>query len=100
MKLQTIKDGYQRITLGAGENKKSYLIQRLVAETFIPNPDNLPEVHHTVLKKTKTSCMHVYETRAYVMAFYSGEPLDRCLVTQFSREQCNHVRTCFDHVYT
>ena len=46
MKLQTIKDGYQRITLGAGENKKSYLIQRLVAETFIPNPDNLPEVHH------------------------------------------------------
>ncbi|KAA6384531.1 MAG: hypothetical protein EZS28_019941 [Streblomastix strix] len=34
--------GYYRITL----NKKQYLLHRLIAQNFIPNPDNLNEVDH------------------------------------------------------
>ena len=34
--------GYTRI----GVDKKTYRIHRLVAEAFIPNPNNLPEVNH------------------------------------------------------
>ena len=34
--------GYLQIKLRG----KSYKIHRLVAETFIPNPDNLPQVNH------------------------------------------------------
>jgi hypothetical protein len=40
--------GYTRI----GVDKKTYRIHRLVAEAFIPNPDNLPEVNH--INKIKT----------------------------------------------
>ena len=44
-----IKDtGYYQITLSLGgrSKKHTFKIHRLVAEQFIPNPDNLPQVNH------------------------------------------------------
>ncbi len=38
--------GYPKVTLGKDGEQKTYLIHVLVAQTFIPNPDNLPVVHH------------------------------------------------------
>lgn len=38
--------GYECIKLTALKSNKHRLIHRLVAETFIPNPDNKPEVNH------------------------------------------------------
>ena len=40
------KNGYLRICLFKNGNKKTYSIHRLVAQAFIPNPNNLPEVNH------------------------------------------------------
>jgi hypothetical protein len=40
------KGGYQRIVLNVNGGKVSKLIHRLVAETYLPNPNNLPEVDH------------------------------------------------------
>ena len=40
------KDGYYSVSLSKNGVRKSYRVHRLVAETFIPNPDNLPEVNH------------------------------------------------------
>ena len=37
--------GYMRINLCMPQ-RATYTIHRLVAETFLPNPDNLPEVNH------------------------------------------------------
>ena len=39
-------DGYKRITLIYGSTKKTVLVHRLVALTFIPNPDNKETVNH------------------------------------------------------
>ena len=38
--------GYQRISFGRGKNKVAIFVHRLVAQAFIPNPDNLPHVNH------------------------------------------------------
>ena len=38
--------GYLTVGLYKNGEQKMYLVHRLVAKTFIPNPDNLPEVNH------------------------------------------------------
>ena len=46
--LKTSKDkcGYLRVGLFKNGKRKMFSVHRLVAETFIPNPNNLPEVNH------------------------------------------------------
>jgi hypothetical protein len=46
LKTETIVDGYQRIVLMKEAHKKRYMCHRLVAETFIPNPEDKPYVNH------------------------------------------------------
>ena len=38
--------GYRSIALHNKDGSKGFLLHRLVAQAFIPNPDNLPEVDH------------------------------------------------------
>lgn len=40
------KDGYLQVRLNRGKNGKSYLVHRLVAETFIENKNNYNVVNH------------------------------------------------------
>lgn len=39
-------NGYQRVGLCIHSKQKWFLVHRLVAQTFIPNPDEKPEVDH------------------------------------------------------
>lgn len=46
MKAYRQKDGYMRISFWKNNTTFSKFIHCLVAEAFIPNPDNLPQVNH------------------------------------------------------
>ena len=47
------KNGYYHILLWNKSSYKSVTLHRLVAEAYIPNPDNLPEVNHKNEDKAK-----------------------------------------------
>ncbi len=50
---QTInRNGYCKVTLQKNKYKKMFSVHRLVAETFIPNPNNLPQVNHIDYDRT------------------------------------------------
>lgn len=46
MYVEVDKDGYLKTRLSKDGKQKKFLIHRLVALTFIPNPENKPEVNH------------------------------------------------------
>lgn len=66
------KDGYCKVSLSKrGDKPKQYLVHRLVAEAFIPNPDNLPVVDHIDEDKTNNHvsnlrwCTHAQNAEYY-----------------------------------
>lgn len=53
LKLSVNRYGYLQVNLHSKEGKqKTYKVHRLVAQAFIPNPNNLPEVNHKDENKT------------------------------------------------
>ena len=38
--------GYRRVTLSKNDTQKTFKISRLLAESFIPNPEGLPDLDH------------------------------------------------------
>lgn len=54
--------GYLRVDLYKEGSKKTFKIHRLVAETYIPNPDNLPDVGHNDDTKENNFVSNLYWT--------------------------------------
>lgn len=60
------KNGYLKVVLSCNRKCNTINVHRLVAQAFIPNPDNLPEVNHKDEDKTNNSvdnlewCNHSY----------------------------------------
>lgn len=64
------KDGYLRVNLCKDGKTKNYLIHRLVASTFLPNPDNLPQLNHIDEYKTNNCVDNLeYCTAEYNMNY-------------------------------
>ena len=55
LKLGNNKQGYLSVNLCKNNKIKTYLVHRIIAEVFLPNPDNLPQVNHKDEDKTNNS---------------------------------------------
>lgn len=53
--------GYQQVKLYKDGNKYMCLVHRLVAQAFIPNPYNLPEVNHKIETEKANNCVENLE---------------------------------------
>ena len=66
LKQQRNRDGYLFVQFGLNGKQVKKKVHRLVAETFIPNPNNWPEVNHKNCDRTKNNvdnlewCTHEY----------------------------------------
>lgn len=60
MKTWYQKSGYENIKLCKENTTYHFLVHRLVAEAFIPNPNNLPEVNHKD-KNRQNNCVENLE---------------------------------------
>ena len=58
---------YLFVCLSKCNKKQNFLIHRLVAKAFIPNPDNLPEVNH----KTECKCFNHFSALEWCDRIYN-----------------------------
>lgn len=55
LKLSANGKGYLKVALNSNGKAKTYSVHRLVLQSFIPNPDNLPQVNHKDENKTNNN---------------------------------------------
>ena len=79
MKLKTTKKGYLSIALHKYGKQEYLRVHRLVAQAFIPNPDNLPQVNHKDEDKTN-NCVENLEwcTAKYNLEYNNGHKRRAC----------------------
>lgn len=82
--------GYLNVTLYKSGTKKKYLVHRLVAEAFIPNPQNLPHINH-IDENTKNNAAenlewctpqynNCYGTARFRTMLTTGKPVEQRLI--------------------
>lgn len=74
LKFKRTKNGYLQIHLYKDNSYKAFYIHRLVAQAFVDNPDNLPEINHKSEDKTDNRvCNLEYCTHLYNMRYGNGQ---------------------------
>lgn len=70
LKPSNTKDGYLHVNIKVDGKLTTKTVHRLVAQTFIPNPDNLPEVNHKDCNSLNNKASNLeFCTHEYNMAY-------------------------------
>lgn len=80
--------GYKRVSLSNNHVKHQKMsVHRLVAETYIPNPDNLPEVNH----KNEDKLDNRVENLEWCTTLYNlnhSHVIDKASAAKFTKVRC------------
>ena len=83
----TEKGGYHKAKLFKNGKEKGFLVHRLVAEAFIPNPENKPCIDHI---NTNPQNNNITNLRWVTHKENSNNPLTREHISK-SKKGCNHT---------
>ena len=79
--------GYLQVSLYKNGKEKIFYVHRLVAEAFIPNPNNLPEVNHRDENKQNNSVENLeWCDRLYNVRYGTG-------IERQKKKQLNNIKT-------
>jgi hypothetical protein len=88
-------NGYQEVSLSVNGKNKVYLVHRLIAETYLDNPDNLPQVNHKDENKTNNSVSNLEWCTAKYNTLYGTGSL-RSHQKQYKRVYCVELDQTFE----
>lgn len=97
LKPSTHYKGYQVVCLSVNGKAESFFVHRLVAEAYIPNPENLPEVNHKNEDKSKNHVENLEWTDRLRNINY-GTAMARASKTKSKRTYCLELDKYFDSV--
>lgn len=84
-------DGYMFVILCKNGKVKPFRVHRLVAQAFIPNPDNLPEVNHKDENKVNNTVENLeWCTSSYNINY--GTRNHKCMITRGTPVKCVETR--------
>ena len=87
----TIKSGYNYVNLYKDGKKKFCRVHRLVAEAYLPNPDNLPQVNH----KNEVKTDNYVNNLEFCTASYN-QHYGTCIERKSHRIRCIETGEVFD----
>lgn len=93
LKLQIDKNGYLHIALHKNGKTKNYLIHRLVAQEFIPNPYNYQEVNHIDEDRKNNDALNL-EWCGHQYNINYGSRNKRAIKTRKNNKYFNLVSSC------
>lgn len=67
-------NGYLRVTLTKNKKYKHFKVHRLVAEAFIPNPNNLPQINHKDINRKNNNVSNLEWCTAKYNMNYGKKP--------------------------
>ena len=89
--------GYKIVSLSKNGERKTYKIHRLVVETYLPNPDNLPQVNHKDENKANNALQNLeYCDAAYNTNYGTGK--ERSAKARSKKIQCIETQEVFDSI--
>lgn len=101
---------YWRVGIQINNKSKWFAVHRLVAEAFIPNPDNLPQVNHIDGNKdnnkvenlewctNKYNVLHAHETGLNWTEKHRKRASIECNFRKLTIEQVSYIRDTFKNI--
>ena len=100
LKLSSDINGYKKITLCKNSKQKTYLIHKLVAEAFLPNPDNLPVVNHKDENKLNNNVENLeWCTQAYNVNYSHNNCKSRKIICVETNEIFDSSQSVIDKMF-